>query len=122
MEQIGQLKEIRTAAKIRLDRARDDIKAQLLALEHSADAKLVKSLGTLISELESTISESASPSSRPAATSYYGQSRENNESTVKGADSGASEDDDKKAPSTAAKAETLTALTDQLRSGAGNSN
>ena len=51
MDQLKNLIEIRDAARIRIDQAKAELRAQFLALESSADAKLVSSLSILIIEL-----------------------------------------------------------------------
>ncbi|MFK7903243.1 MAG: hypothetical protein AB8B49_10435 [Nitratireductor sp.] len=55
MEELSQLKVMRDLARGRLDVKRREIETQLVALTRSPDAKLIKSLNQLISDIENSI-------------------------------------------------------------------
>lgn len=109
MEQVNQLKQMREAAQQRMNTAREGIKQQLLALENSADAKLVKSLGTLIADLELLAAPAIQSSATTSiATPSVENVAENALADALGTPAPAA------APVTA-KADSLSALTEQLR-------
>lgn len=109
MEQVQQLKDMREAAQKRLHVAREDIKRQLLALENSADAKLVKSLGVLISDLELLTQNATTPAVNAPVQETPKAKVENVAENALANALGTP------APAAQPKAESLSELADQLR-------
>lgn len=107
MDQLNQLKQMRDDAQKRIQTARDGIKQQLLALENSADAKLVKSLGVLIADLE-LLSQPVAETTAPSAATVPVTEKVEDVAQNALADALGAQ------PKTA-KADTLSELTEQLR-------